>query len=64
MFLLPKDIGKPKLVQRWQIICESLSDPSKITSLEDLYNAIISYNPRYKNKWKFHGLSKLLKEVS
>ncbi|XP_018010654.1 poly(ADP-ribose) glycohydrolase [Hyalella azteca] len=51
---------KSDVVPRWNVITEALSKP--ITSISELQEAILSYNTRYRGKWKFHGLYALVNQ--
>ncbi|KAL3041850.1 hypothetical protein OYC64_019932 [Pagothenia borchgrevinki] len=48
---------------RWEVISKQLSSLSKKTtaSVNDLEEAIIKYNPKYKSQWSFDALSSLVK---
>lgn len=46
---------------RWDIITYNLSKP--ILSSEELEKAIVSYNPKYKDKWRFYLLHSFFDEV-
>ncbi|KAA0203198.1 hypothetical protein HAZT_HAZT007474 [Hyalella azteca] len=53
-------LQKSDVVPRWNVITEALSKP--ITSISELQEAILSYNTRYRGKWKFHGLYALVNQ--
>ena len=53
--------GRKQLVERWSIITKALQQD--ICSIDELFAAIVSYNDRYANKWKFDGLISLIEEV-
>ncbi|KAM3958478.1 poly(ADP-ribose) glycohydrolase [Aphomia sociella] len=52
--------GKPRLKKRWDIIQRALSKP--IRNSEELANAILSYNTKFKTIWKFPSLHMLFDE--
>ncbi|KAJ8721715.1 hypothetical protein PYW07_002490 [Mythimna separata] len=52
--------GETHLKKRWDMIESALSKP--IRNSQDLANAILSYNTKFKNTWKFRGLHKLFNE--
>lgn len=53
--------GGEELVSRWAIITESLSQP--LRTVADIKKAVLSYNYRYREKWSFSGLHRLLEQV-
>ncbi|RXG73462.1 Poly(ADP-ribose) glycohydrolase [Armadillidium vulgare] len=52
--------GRSTIVKRWCVIEEAFQ--KQITCVQDLRKAILSYNHRYEDKWKFDGLKHLLEE--
>ncbi|KAB7503184.1 Poly(ADP-ribose) glycohydrolase [Armadillidium nasatum] len=52
--------GRSTIVKRWCVIEEAFQ--KQITCFQDLRKAILSYNHRYEDKWKFDGLKHLLEE--
>ena len=63
LYPVPGDGGKKVLRSRWQLIIEALTT-SPIKSSQDLEEAIISYNLRYRGSsdWSFSSLHKLFGE--
>lgn len=54
--------GVPISKSRWELIKQTLS--KEITCCAELEQAILAYNPKYKNVWKFTSLQILFDEVS
>ncbi|RVE49636.1 hypothetical protein evm_005693 [Chilo suppressalis] len=52
--------GETKLIKRWEIIEQALSKP--IRNSQELADAILSYNTKFKSLWKFKALHKLFNE--
>ncbi|CAH2075967.1 unnamed protein product, partial [Iphiclides podalirius] len=52
--------GETRLRKRWAIIENSLRKP--IRNSQQLASAILSYNTKFKNRWKFRALHKLFNE--
>lgn len=52
--------GKESVVIRWKVIQETYS--TKISNSKELETAILSYNEKFKNDWKFHALHQLFEE--
>ncbi|CAG9785390.1 unnamed protein product [Diatraea saccharalis] len=52
--------GETKLKKRWEIIEQALSKP--ICNSQQLADAILSYNTKFKSLWKFKALHKLFNE--
>ncbi|CAB3223993.1 unnamed protein product [Arctia plantaginis] len=52
--------GESHLKRRWEMIENALSKP--LRNSHDLSNAIISYNTKFRNIWKFKGLHKFFDE--
>ncbi|KAJ3285479.1 hypothetical protein HK104_009468 [Borealophlyctis nickersoniae] len=47
---------------KWDVIVTALRAPMR--SVEDLEEAIFTYNPTHRNRWNFSGLSHFLNEVA
>ncbi|XP_059051437.1 uncharacterized protein LOC131846206 [Achroia grisella] len=52
--------GKPRLKKRWELIQHALWKP--IRNSEELANAILSYNTKFKSIWKFQALHMLFND--
>ncbi|XP_047530143.1 poly(ADP-ribose) glycohydrolase-like isoform X1 [Vanessa atalanta] len=52
--------GETHLKKRWDMIQKALNRP--IRNTEELASAILSYNTKFKNKWKFRSLYELFEE--
>ncbi|XP_050346988.1 poly(ADP-ribose) glycohydrolase isoform X2 [Nymphalis io] len=60
LYPVENSVGETHLKKRWEMIQEALSRP--IRNTEELANAILSYNTKFKNKWKFRSLYELFEE--
>ncbi|XP_063893500.1 poly(ADP-ribose) glycohydrolase [Helicoverpa armigera] len=60
LYPVENENGETRLKKRWEIIENALSKP--IRNSQDLANAILSYNTKFRNSWKFRGLHKLFNE--
>lgn len=56
------EFGEAKTVERWCVIKEALS--GKITTSQELEDAIKVYNPQYKEKWNFRSLHKMIEDLN
>ncbi|XP_074473537.1 poly(ADP-ribose) glycohydrolase isoform X2 [Sebastes fasciatus] len=56
---------QPTQTRRWDVISKQLSALAKKTtaSVDDVEDAIIKYNPKYKGQWSFDALSSFVKIV-
>ncbi|XP_045447294.1 poly(ADP-ribose) glycohydrolase [Melitaea cinxia] len=52
--------GKTQLNKRWDMIQNALNRP--IRDSKELANAILSYNTKFKNRWRFASLHELFEE--
>lgn len=52
--------GKEVWVGRWEVIQEAYC--KNISSSKELEEAILSYNQKFKDKWKFHALHQLFED--
>ncbi|XP_017287764.1 poly(ADP-ribose) glycohydrolase [Kryptolebias marmoratus] len=52
-------------VQRWKLISKQLTAlaSKKTASVDEVAEAILTYNPKYKGQWSFDGLSRFVKFV-
>lgn len=61
MIFIFQSTGESHLKKRWEMIEEALSKP--LRNSHELADAILSYNTKFRNIWKFRGLHKLFNEV-
>ncbi|KPI96872.1 Poly(ADP-ribose) glycohydrolase [Papilio xuthus] len=60
LYPVTDDKGETRLRKRWAIIVDTLKKP--IRNSHELADAILAYNTKFKNRWKFRALHKLFNE--
>ncbi|CAH2107975.1 unnamed protein product [Euphydryas editha] len=60
LYPVENSAGETKLKRRWDMIQNALNRP--IRNSKELANAILSYNTKFKNKWRFASLHELFEE--
>ncbi|CAK1601349.1 unnamed protein product [Parnassius mnemosyne] len=60
LYPVPDNKGGSRLRKRWAIIENALKRP--IQNSEQLANAILAYNTKFKSRWKFRALHRLFNE--